>query len=214
VNVPDGERRSPVASWRVVPTLDWVAIAAAARDRMAGATRKLGDLELDVLLEQISAARAPRLVLNLDGLDDPDDLKTSELYALGPALQRALPSAAPDTRVAYRFAQADVAQAVADQFTLHSVPARDGAPAQPLLGLGLLASGPRVLGPLPRYLDDLFELLVERGELTAVDLHAARGTPLATGSDYLGELYRLRIALREREPLPGGGSRYVYTLGL
>ena len=59
--------------------------------------------------------------------------------------------------------------------------------------------GPRVLGPLPRYLEDVFALVVDRGQLTAVDLNELRGVPLATASDYLGELHRLRVALRERE---------------
>ena len=48
----------------------------------------------------------------------------------------------------------------------------------------------------------------------AVDLTDAHGTALATASDYLGELHRLRVALRERESLAAGGSRFVYSLAL
>jgi hypothetical protein len=203
-----------VATWDAVPSLHWPRIAETAHGRMAGATRKLGELELEVLLEHVADSHAPRLTLDLRAIDDPDDLKTSELYALGPALQRALQAPDQGPLVAYRIAAPDVAQALADQFTLHSVPAREGVPARPLLGLGLLDDGPRVLGPLPRYLEDVFGLVVEHGLLTAVDLNEARGVPLATASDYLGELHRLRVALRERETLPGGGSRYIYTVGV
>ena len=92
----------------------------------------------------------PRLTLDLRTLEDPDDLKTSELHAVGPALQRALRERSAPTLVAYLVANAAIAQALSDQFTLHSVPARDGAPAQPLLGLALLEDRPIVLGPLPR----------------------------------------------------------------
>ena len=156
----------------------------------------------------------PRLTLDLRTLEDPDDLKTSELHAVGPALQRALRERGAPTLVAYLVANAAIAQALSDQFTLHSVPAADGAPAQPLLGLALLEDRPIVLGPLPRFLEEVFALVVDRGQATAVDLHEARNLPLATASDYLGELHRLRVALRERETLPGGGSRYVYTVGV
>jgi predicted transcriptional regulator len=71
-----------------------------------------------------------------------------------------------------------------------------------------------VLGPLPKYLEPVWTLLADRGDLTAADLTEAQGTPLATASDYLGELHRLRVALRERESLPAGGSRFVYTLAI
>jgi hypothetical protein len=209
----DGTEAADVAPWGSVPRLSWEAVTVVARMRMAGATRKLGDLELDVLLGHIAAAHAPRLTLDLRAIDDADDLKTSELYALGPSLQRSLQALDDAPLVAYRISSPDVAQALADQFTLHSVPARDGAPARPLLGLALLDTGPRVLGPLPRYLEDVFALVVEHGRLTAVDLNEMRDVPLATASDYLGELYRLRVALRERETLAGGGSRFVYTVG-
>jgi hypothetical protein len=116
--------------------------------------------------------------------------------------------------VAYQLANADIAQALAGQFELSSVAARNGAPAQPLLGLGLLGDRAIVLGPLPRYLEEVFALVADHGTATAVDLHEERNVPLATASDYLGELHRLRVALRERETLPGGGSRFVYTLGI
>jgi hypothetical protein len=197
-----------------VPSLAWDEVSAAARERMVGATRKLGEIELDVLLDRIAARQAPRLTLDLRTLEDPDDLKTSELHAVGPALQRALQEHRQPSIVAYLVANEAVAQALSDQFTLHSVPARDGAPARPLLGLAVLDGRAVVLGPLPRYLEDVFALVAERGQATAVDLNEATGLPLATASDYLGELHRLRVALRERENLPAGGSRFVYTLGL
>jgi hypothetical protein len=181
---------------------------------MVGATRKLGDIELDILLERIALAHTPRLVLDLRTLQDADDLKTSELHAVGPGLQRALRASAIETVVAYQLANAEIAQVLAGQFELASVAARDGAPAQPLLGLGLLEDRALVLGPLPRYLADVFALVADRGTATAVDLHQDQDLPLATASDYLGELHRLRVALRERETLPGGGSRFVYTLGI
>jgi hypothetical protein len=181
---------------------------------MAGATRKLGELELDVLLELIAAASAPRITLDLRSLDDPDDLKTSELHAVGPALQRTLREKGAPALVAYLVANEAIVDALSDQFTLHSVPATNGAPAQPLLGLALLEDRPMVLGPLPRYLEEVFALVAARGQATAVDLHEARHLPLATASDYLGELHRLRVALRERQTLAGGGSRYVYSIGV
>ena len=46
------------------------------------------------------------------------------------------------------------------------------------------------------------------------DTAAQALSALATASDYLGELHRLRVALRERESLPAGGSRFVYTLAI
>jgi hypothetical protein len=122
----DGTDAGRVTAWAAMPTLEWAAVAAAARTRMAGATRKLGELELDVLLEHIAEARVPRLTLDLRALEDPDDLKTSELYALGPALQRALQALDSGPLVAYRIGAPDIARALADQFMLHSVPARDG----------------------------------------------------------------------------------------
>jgi hypothetical protein len=210
-NGPDVGLR--VAAWRQVPHIPWANVVAAARPRMVGATRKLGDLELDVLLEEIARLAAPRVVLDLRDVEDPDDLKTSEVFALGPGLQRALAARGNDTRVAYRLANEAVAETLAAQFTLHSVPARGGAPAQPLLGLADVQGTPRLLGPLPRYLEEAFALLAAEGTLTAVTLNEQCGTALATASDYLGELHRLRVALRERESLPGGGSRFVYSLG-
>jgi hypothetical protein len=208
-------KASLIAAWRAVPRIAWDDVRQAARGRMVGATRKLGEIELDVLLERIGTTLAPRLTLDLRSVEDPDDLKTSELHAIGPALQRALQEQHPrSTIVAYLLANEVIAQALSDQFTLHSVPARDGAPARPLLGLGLLEGQARVLGPLPRYLEDVFALVAERGQATAHDLHIAAELPLATASDYLGELHRLRVALRERQNLPAGGSRFVYTLGL
>jgi hypothetical protein len=211
----DGTSRPPlVAAWDAVPSITWAEVTSAARARMVGATRKLGEIELDVLLERITAAAVPRLTLDLRTLEDPDDLKTSELHAVGPALQRAVRESSALTLVVYLVANEAIARALADQFTLHSVPARDGAPAQPLLGLALLNDRPIVLGPLPRFLEDVFALVADRGQATAIDLHEARNLPLATASDYLGELHRLRVALRARETLPGGGSRYVYTVGV
>jgi hypothetical protein len=43
---------------------------------MTGATRKLGELEFDVLLEQIAEAHLPRRTRDLRGIDDPHDSKT------------------------------------------------------------------------------------------------------------------------------------------
>jgi len=210
-----GSASTPViAAWHSVPSLGWEKVTRAARRSMAGATRKLGEIELDVLLELIADAHAPRLTLDLRSVEDPDDLKTSELHAVGPALQRALQEMGASSVVAYLLANTDIARALSDQFTLHSVPARNGAPGQPLLGLGLLENRAIVLGPLPRYLEDVFALVATLGEATAVDLHDSRDLPLATASDYLGELYRLHVVLRERETLPGGGSRFVYTVGI
>jgi hypothetical protein len=202
------------APWREVPHVPWPNVVDQARRRMAGAARKLGDIELEVLLEEIDRLRAARAAVDLRDVADPDDLKTSELHALGPGLQRALLGRPDGTRVLYRLSGEAVAEVLAGQFRLHSTPARGGAPAQPLLGLAEVHGEPRVLGPLPRYLEDVFALLIERRELTAVDLNEVRGTPLATASDYLGELHRLRVALRDREALPGGGSRFVYSLAL
>jgi len=202
------------APWPKAPHLPWANVVEHTRQRLVGATRKLGDVELEVVLEEIDRLRAPRLALDLREVGDPDDLKTSEVHAVGPALQRALAQRREAPLLLYRFSDDGVAQAFSDQFTLHSVPARGGRPAEPLLALGDVHGQPRVLGPLPHYLEPVWRLLAERGELSAADLTDAHGTALATASDYLGELHRLRVSLRERESLPAGGSRFVYSLAL
>ncbi len=176
--------------------------------------RKLGNIELDIVLEETDRLRSPRVALDLREIADPDELRTSEVHALGPALQRMLSQRADAPLILYRLSNDGVAQTFSDQFTLQSVPARAGKPAEPLLGLAEVQGTPCVLGPLPKYLEPVWGLLAERGELTAVDLTDAHGTALATASDYLGELHRLRIALRERESLSAGGSRFVYSLAL
>jgi hypothetical protein len=206
---------STFAPWRQVPHIPWANIATATRQRLVGVTgRKLGDVELDVVLEEIDRFRSPRVALDLRNIADPDELKTSEVHALGPALQRALSQRPEAPLVLYRLANDEVAQTFSDQFTLQSAPAHAGKPAAPLLGLAEVQGTPRVLGPLPNYLEPVWGLLAERGELTAADLTDAHGTALATASDYLGELHRLRVALRERESLSAGGSRFVYSLAL
>jgi hypothetical protein len=203
------------APWPKVPHIPWANVVEHTRQRLVGAVgRKLGDLELSVVLEEIDRLRAPRVALDLREVGDPDDLKTSEVHAVGPALQRALAERPEAPLLLYRFDNDDVAQAFSDQLTLHSTPARGGRPAEPLLALGEVHGQPRVLGPLPNYLEPVWRLLAERGELTAADLTDAHGTALATASDYLGELHRLRVSLRERESLPAGGSRFVYSLAL
>ena len=68
-----------IARWDAVPSLDCAEVVKAAHGRMAGAPRKLGDLELDVLLEQIADAHMPGLTLDMRVIEDPDDRKTSEL---------------------------------------------------------------------------------------------------------------------------------------
>jgi hypothetical protein len=202
------------APWRQVPHIPWPNVVDQTRRRLAGATRKLGDLEQQVVLEEIDRLAAPRVVLDLREVGDPDDLKTSEVHALGPALQRALALRTDPPLLLYRFSEDEVAQVFSDQFTLHSTPARSGKPAEPILGLAEVRGRPRVLGPLPNYLEPVWALLAERGQLTAADLTDTHGTALATASDYLGELYRLRVALRERESLPAGGSRFLYSLAI
>jgi len=202
------------APWRQVPHIPWANVLDQTRRRMAGARKKPGDPEQEVILEEVDRLAAPRLVLDLREVADPDELKTSEVHALGPGLQRSLQHRADSPLVLYRLASDEVAETFSGQFTLQSVPARGGRPAEPLLGLAEVDGSPRVLGPLPNYLEAVWRLLAERGELSAADLTEAQGTALATASDYLGELHRLRIALRERESLPAGGSRFIYTLGL
>jgi hypothetical protein len=203
------------APWRQVPHIPWANVVDQTRRRLAGATgKKLGDLEQEVVLEEVERLAAPRLALDLREVADPDELKTSEVHALGPGLQRLLQGRADPPLVLYRLASDDVAETFSGQFTLQSVPARGGRPAEPLLGLAEVDGRPRVLGPLPNYLEPVWRLLAERGELSAAELTEAQGTALATASDYLGELHRLRVALRERESLPAGGSRFIYTLGL
>jgi hypothetical protein len=202
------------APWSKVPHIPWPNVVEHTRQRLVGATRKLGDVEQDVVLEEVDRLHAPRVALDLREVADPDDLKTSEVHALGPSLQRALSLRTDAPMLLYRFSDDGVAQAFSDQFTLHSAPARGGKPAEPVLALAEVHGQPRVLGPLPHYLEPVWGLLAERGELTAADLTDAHGTALATASDYLGELHRLRVALRERESLPAGGSRFVYTLGI
>jgi hypothetical protein len=198
-----------------VPHIPWANVVDQTRRRLVGSTgKKLGDLEREVVLEEVERLAAPRVALDLRELADPDELKTSEVHALGPGLQRALRQQSDPPLVLYRFSYDDVAQMFSDQFTLHSTPARGGQPAEPVLAPAEVDGRPRVLGPLPNYLEPVWRLLAERGELSAAELTEAHGTPLATASDYLGELHRLRVALRERESLPAGGSRFIYTLGL
>jgi hypothetical protein len=203
------------APWRQVPHIPWANVVDQTRRRLAGATgRKLGDLEQKVVLEELERLAAPRVALDLREVADPDELKTSEVHALGPGLQRSLRQQPDAPLVLYRFSADEVAQAFSDQFTLQSTPARGGQPAEPLLAPGEVDGRPRVLGPLPNYLEPVWRLVAERGEISAADLTEAQGTSLATASDYLGELHRLRVALREREALSAGGSRFIYTLGL
>ena len=63
----------------------------------------------------------------------PEDLRAARRRP-GPAARAARAQTRPRSSP-YLVANAAIAQALSDQFTLHSVPARDGAPAQPLLGL-------------------------------------------------------------------------------
>jgi len=186
---------------------------------MSGANRKVGDLELEYLLEEVERVAAPRIVLDLRSVEDPDDIKTSEVFSLGPGLQRTLRERSSDreVRVLYRFGTDDVAETFSAQFDqLKRRAPRGEGPTQalPLLGVAEVGGRARVLGPLPKFLRPVFDLLAERGELTATDLTENLGTPPATASDYLGELDRLRIADRVRETLSGGGTRYRYLLTL
>src|SRR4051812_19533236 len=156
-----------LAGWLRAPHILWQDVQGAARRRSTGATRKLGDLELEVVLEEVDRLAAPRLVLDLRDVDDADVLVTSEYFSLGPQLQRALAERQGETLLLYRLANESVAEAFALQFERQSVPARGGQPAQPILGLAELGGRVQVLGPLPRFLEPTFALLAERGELTA-----------------------------------------------
>jgi hypothetical protein len=203
------------AAWRHVPHIPWPNVVEHTRRRLPGATgKKLGDVEQEVVLEEIERLAAPRVVLDLRDVADADELKTSEVHALGPGLQRVLAGRNDAPMLLYRFSSDEVAREFSEKFTAQSAPGRGGRPAEPVLSLAEVQGTPRVLGPLPKYLEPAWALLAQRGELTAVDLTEALGTPLATASDYLGELHRLRVALREREALPAGGSRFVYTLAM
>jgi len=202
------------AGWLQSPHIPWPNVRGEARRRAAGAARKLGDIELEVVLEEVDRLGAPRLVLDLRDVQDDDELVTSEYFSLGPQLQRVLRERASAPLVLYRLGHAAVAEAFAAQFARQSQPARQGQPAQPLLGVAEIDGRTRVLGPLPRYLEPTLRALTERGELTAADLSDALGLSLAVASDYLGELHRLRVAARERENLPGGGARFRYALAL
>jgi hypothetical protein len=202
-----------MAALRAAPHIPWQNVRAEAKRRAVGAARKLGDLELDVVLEEIQRLRSPDVVLDLRDVVDEDELVPSEYFSLGPKLQLATVNLPSEPLVRYRLAADPVAEAFSLQFERQSRPARGGQPAQPVLGLADVAGQVRVLGPLPRYLEPVFRLLLDRGELTALDLDAALQIPPATASDYLGELHRLRLVARERESLAGGGARYRYFLG-
>src|SRR5690349_10569140 len=102
---------STFAPWRQVPHIPWVNIVDQSRQRLVGVTgRKLGDIELDVVLEEIDRLRSPRVALDLRDIDDPDELKTSEVHALGPALQRTLSQRSEAPLVLYRLANNEVSQ--------------------------------------------------------------------------------------------------------
>jgi hypothetical protein len=199
--------------WLQAPHVPWPNVRHEAQRRAVGAARKMGDVELEVVLEEIDRLSAPHVVLDLRDVADEDDLVPSEYFSLGPQLQRSLQGRAESPLVLYRLAN----DALASQFSLQFERQADrahGAKEQPLLGLAEVGGRPTVLGPLPGYLQPVFDLLVAQRELTAADLNTHLGTAPATASDYLGELYRLRVAVRHRENLPGGGTQFRYELGL
>jgi len=226
------------ASWLQTPHIAWMGIAEQARQRAVGVARKLGDLELEIVLEEAERIGAPRLVLDLRGVEDEDDLVPSEYFSLGPALQRALRRSDAQTLLLYRLGGEGVAEQFVIQFerqwnlarrdretkagTHGTSPSRrgggkldrDGEVSRPVLGLAELDGQPRVLGPLPGYLEETFRVLADGGELTATDLSERLNMPEKRASDYLGELERLHLALREREIREGGGMFFRYSLGL
>jgi len=226
------------APWLQTPHISWASIDEEARRRAVGAARKLGDLKLEIILEEIERIGAPRLVLDLRDVEDEDDLVPSEYFSLGPALQRALRRGDAQPRLLYRLGSEGLAEQFAIQFERQWNLARrerdnkggtsgagratgGGAKldrasevSRPVLGLAELDGQPRVLGPLPGYLEDTFRALSEGGEWTATDLGEWLGMPEKRASDYLGELERLQLALREREIREGGGMYFRYSLGL
>jgi hypothetical protein len=202
------------ARWLQAPHIPWANIRHEAQRRAVGATRKLGDLELEIVLEEVGRLAAPRMVLDLRDVADEDDLVPSEYFSLGPQLQRALLDRSGKPLLLYRLANDAVAAQFSLQFERQAERTRGTKGAQPVLGLAEIAGKPVVLGPLPGYLQPVFDLLVSQRELTAADLNAHLDTALATASDYLGELHRLRVAARRRENLPGGGAQFRYALSL
>jgi hypothetical protein len=200
--------------WLQAPHIPWTNIRHEAGRRAVGAARKLGDLELEIVLEEVDRLAAPRIVLDLRDVGDEDDLVPSEYFSLGPQLQRALPERPESPLLLYRLANEGVAAQLSLQLERQSDRARASKGAQPLLGLAEMDGRAVVLGPLPGYLQPIFDLLVRQGELTAADLNTHLGTAPATASDYLGELHRLRVAARHRENLPGGGAQFRYALSL
>jgi hypothetical protein len=210
--------------WFQTPHIEWSLIRAEA-DRLApGLARKLGDLELDIVCGEIDRIGAPRLVFDLRSVKDEDDLVPSEYFSLGPALQRKLRGLERETRLLYRLGGEGVAEQFSIQFERQSNLARrgrdgskvvrDNTPQRPLMGLAELNTHPGVLGALPGYLEETFRILAEGGEVTATDLGERLGMPEKRASDYLGELDRLRLALREKEIREGGGMFFRYSLGL
>lgn len=223
------------APWIQTPHIAWAGVDDEARRRAVGAARKLGDLKLEIILEEVERIGAPRLVLDLRGVEDEDDLVPSEYFSLGPALQRALRRQDAQPRLLYRLSSEGVAEQFATQFERQwnlvrrerdgkaatsgagragAKPDRESEVSRPVLGLAELDGRPRVLGPLPGYLVETFNVLAEGGELTATDLGERLSMPEKRASDYLGELERLQLALREREIREGGGMYFRYSLGL
>jgi hypothetical protein len=200
--------------WSGAPHIPWPNVRGEARRRAVGATRKLGDVELEIVLEEIDRLGAPRVVLDLRDVADEDELVPSEYFSLGPQLQRALLERPGQPMLLYRLANDGVAAQLSTQFERQASRTGDGPAAPPILGLAELAGSPAILGALPGYLRPVFDLLAREGELTAADLNRHLGTQLATASDYLGELHRLRVAARQRETLPGGGTQFRYALSL
>jgi hypothetical protein len=226
------------ASWLQTPHIAWSGVDKEARRRAVGAARKLGDLNLEIVLEEVERIGAPRLVLDLRGVEDEDDLVPSQYFSLGPALQRTLRRNGAQVRILYRLGSESVAEQFAIQFERQwnlarreretgaarratSTSGRDGSKVdregeggRPLLGLAELGGRARVLGPLPGYLGEPLRILEEDGEVTATDLAERLGMPEKRASDYLGELERLHLALREKEIREGGGMFFRYSLGL
>lgn len=66
------------------------------------------------------------------------------------------------------------------------------------------------IGKLDPYLEDVIDIIKERGELTAKELAEELNLEHNTASTRLGNLHNIRLVVRHHGPIEEGGRQYVY----